>query len=299
MRFSHLILALSFSIVLATGGLAYWGYVFYRSEFPQVGQLKTQFPVVRYRGPKQPFTVALQRQRPPGWASLGEISRAAVGAVIVSEDWAFYQHKGYDAAQIKEAIQEDVAEGKFARGASTITQQVVKNVFLERDKNLWRKVKELVLAVRVEESVGKRKILETYLNVAEWGEGIFGIRAAARHYFQKAPSELTPREGAFLAMLLPSPKRYSQSFRRRELTRYARGTVNRILRKMVQARYITEEELARELVARLAFEKADEPLTPPDATVVPEGDLKMTPEEAGEDVPDLTEPERSGDNHSL
>ena len=128
---------------------------------------------------------------------------------------------------------------------------------MDKDKNLWRKLKELVLAVQLEEVVGKRKILETYLNVAEWGEGIYGIKAAARHYFDKEPSELNAREGAFLAMLLPSPKRYSQSFRAKKLTDYARETVDSILTKMTQAHYITEEQRASEATAPLTFENGN------------------------------------------
>jgi monofunctional glycosyltransferase len=256
--FGKLVFVLSILSVIASVAFVWAGYAFFTSEFPDVTVLKTQYPLVRYIGKKEPPVVVLQKSRPASWVSLSEVSRVAVGAIIVSEDWAFYQHQGYDANQIKEAIKEDIEEGKFARGASTITQQVVKNVFLERDKNLWRKVKELYLAVRLEQTVGKRKILETYLNVAEWGEGIFGINAASRHYFSKHPSQLTAKEGAFLAMLLPSPKRYSQSFRRKELTSYAKSTIRSILGKMAQARYLTEEEKEVEASAPLPFEAPPE-----------------------------------------
>jgi monofunctional biosynthetic peptidoglycan transglycosylase len=185
------------------------------------------------------------------WSTLSEISRQAIGAVVVSEDWAFYEHKGYDANQIKEAMKSNLDRGRYARGASTITQQVVRNVFLDQDKNLWRKIKELILAVHLEQTVGKNKILETYLNIAEWGQGIYGIRAASQHYFHKMPSDLTAKEGAFLAMLLPSPRRYSQSFRSHQLSDYARTTINSILDKMAQAKYITDEE--RVLVGATPF----------------------------------------------
>jgi monofunctional biosynthetic peptidoglycan transglycosylase len=244
---------------------AAWGgwslYRFYRDEFPDVAALKTQYPVVEYRGRNQPFEVRLVRGRPAGWVSLSAIARPAVGAVLVSEDWAFFQHHGYDAQQIRQAVKESWEEGRLTRGASTITQQVVKNVFLERDKTLWRKLKELWLATRLEEAVGKQRILEVYLNVAEWGEGIFGIGAASRRYFGKSPGELTAKESAFLAMLLPSPKRYSQSFRARSLTRYASSTVRRILRKMHQAGYLAEEQRLLADITPLPFEdRALEPL---------------------------------------
>jgi monofunctional biosynthetic peptidoglycan transglycosylase len=271
-------------LTCAAAGVAVWGACeFVRTEFPDVSVLKTRYPVVHYepcvetpaqcaqalkrgRHPESGATVTISRLRPSSWVSLGEVSKVAVGAILVSEDWAFYQHKGYDANQIKEAIREDWEEGRFARGASTITQQVARNVFLDKDKNLWRKVKELILAVRLEQALGKRRILEVYLNIAEWGEGIFGIRAASRHYFGKDPSELTAREGAFLAMLLPSPKRYSQSFRAHKLTDYARETMDAILGKMAQAHYLTDDERDGQVAATLSFEEGAAPVATPPAT---------------------------------
>ncbi len=242
---------------LVVGGLSlYFAYRWVEIEFPDVSQLKTQYALVKYRGRDLPPLVSLQKARPPGWVSLGAISRAAQGAVIVSEDWAFYQHHGYDAKQIREVVEEAVETGHFSRGASTITQQVVKNVFLSRDRTFWRKLKELILAYRIEDTVGKRKILETYFNVAEWGEGVFGISAAARHYFGKSPSELTGKEGAFLAMLLPSPKRYTVSFRKKALTRYAKSTVDSILGKMLQAGYLSDVDYQRATASPLPFERA-------------------------------------------
>jgi monofunctional biosynthetic peptidoglycan transglycosylase len=226
----------------------------FQREFPDVTLLKQRYPVVIYSGRGKPFTVGWRSQRPMQWVSLGQISRVALGAVVVSEDWSFYSHKGYDPVAIREAIVEDLEEGRFARGASTLTQQVAKNVFLERDKTLWRKFKELWLALELEEKVGKKRILETYFNIAEWGEGIFGIQAASRHYFRKTPSELTAREGAFLAMLLPSPKKYSISYRQGNLTRYARRTVHSILLKMWRGGYLSETEYRAALASRMGFE---------------------------------------------
>jgi monofunctional biosynthetic peptidoglycan transglycosylase len=234
-------------ILLFVGGWIYF-------TLPDVQQLKTLYPVVHYLGPDEPPLITLQKQRPRGWVSLGEVSRVAVGAIIVSEDWAYYQHNGYDPNQMKEAFREDWEEKKFARGASTITQQVARNVFLTKDKNLWRKAKELYLAVKIDELVGKKKTLETYLNVAEWGPGIFGIRMASHYYFQKEPSDLNAKEGAFLAMLLPSPIRYGQSFRKKRMTEYAQDTIESVLSKMTQAHYLTEEERIQEVNQPLSFE---------------------------------------------
>lgn len=245
---------LSALTVIVSGASLWAGFAYLRSEFPNVRVLQAQYPVIHYRGPKNPPLVMLQKDRPATWVGLGEVSKVAIGAVLVSEDWAFYQHKGFDANQIREAIKEDLEEGRFARGASTITQQVVRNVFLSKDKNLWRKFKELFLSVDLEQKVGKRKILETYLNIAEWGEGIFGVGEAARYYFGKTPSELTAKEGAFLAMLLPSPVRYGQSFRDKKLTDYAQDTVKSILKKMAQAKYLSDERRDQEIMVPLSFE---------------------------------------------
>lgn len=286
------VLTALFGIALGTG-LSYVAYRLLVREFPDVSVLNSKYPVVQYQGPKQPVKTKLVGSRPAGWVSLSSISKAAMGAVVVSEDWAFFAHDGYDAKQLKEAIQEDLSERKFSRGASTITMQVVKNVFLSQEKTLYRKGKEFILAIRMSQQVPKRKVLEVYFNIAEWGEGIFGIGRAAPFYFGKAPSELTAREGAFLAMLLPSPKRYSQSFRDRSLTKYASKTVTAILGKMTQAQYITEDERISAVNSRMAFEtkSSTENLT------VDENDenstLPASSDSSDEDVSDSSEPETS------
>lgn len=262
------------------GAIAYLGYRFVEKEFPDVSVLKTKYPQITYRGPKKPLQVRLVSSPPAGWVRLDAISKPAMGAVVVSEDWAFFSHDGFDANQLKEAIKEDLADRKFSRGASTITMQVVKNVFLSQEKTLYRKAKEFVLAIRLDHHVSKRRILETYFNIAEWGEGIYGIGAAAQRYFGKHPSELTPREGAFLAMLLPSPKRYSQSFRDRKLTKFANKTVNSILEKMARANYITEETRDIELAKALSFE-ASAPLGEDAGEIpTPDSDETLSPADA-------------------
>ena len=244
--------------LLLVGGVVWTGYGLIEGEFPNVATLKSTYPVVHHVGKVQPDRVSFQRLRPSSWTALSEISRVAVGAIIVSEDWAFYQHKGYDPNQIKTAMQDSWEEGRFTRGASTITQQVAKNLYLTKEKSIWRKIKELYISMKLEEKVGKKRILETYLNIAEWGEGIYGIGQAAHFYFQKSPSDLTAKEGAFLAMLLPSPLRYSQSFRNRKLTDYAQETIDAILAKMTQAHYLTEDERVSEQARTLSFEHQTE-----------------------------------------
>ncbi len=276
--FGKVALATLIGGLIAGDLLAYGFYRLVEREFPDVAVLNTKFPLVQYHGPKEPATIKLVSPAPPGWVKIGDISKAGMGAVVVSEDWAFFSHDGFDANQLKEAIQEDIADRHFSRGASTITMQVVKNVFLSQEKTLYRKAKEFVLAIRLNSHVSKRKVLEVYFNIAEWGEGTFGIGAASQKYFGKPPSELTAKEGAFLAMLLPSPKRYSQSFRDGRLTPYAAKTVRSILDKMVQAQYITEEEHDAQIGTRLSFETKGEASTTDGFTTEERSDTETPPE---------------------
>jgi monofunctional biosynthetic peptidoglycan transglycosylase len=233
--------------------------------FPDTSQLMHAYPQVVYKGKSKDFDIKIQAKRPAVWTPIGTISKVAVGAILVSEDWAFYTHEGFDLNQIRESMEKNIKLGRFARGGSTITQQVARNVYLSQEKTLTRKGRELLIALSMEKTLPKKKILEVYLNIAEWGEGLFGISVASRHYFSKHPSELTAKEGAFLAMLLPSPKKYSVSFRQGELTRYARGTINSILRKMVMAQYISAEELDAQLEQRLSFETIESLVESPQA----------------------------------
>ena len=227
---------------------------------PHFADLKKMYPHVIYHGPKEPSEVVLKKTPPENWTPLSQISKRAQEAIIVSEDWAFYQHHGYDEKQLKEAIYETIEEHKFGRGASTITQQVVKNVYLNKEKSLIRKARELWMATKIEKVLGKKRILEVYFNIAEWGEGIFGIGRASRYYFQKSPSDLSAKEGAFLAMLLPSPEKYGVSFRQHHLTPYARRIVRSILNKMVQAGFLTPEERDLEWAKPLPFEPSFDPV---------------------------------------
>lgn len=209
----------------------------------------------------QKASYKFSKKKPKNWVSLKEIDYTAAHAVVVSEDWSFYGHSGYDLGQIKEAAVEAI-EGERTRGASTISQQVVKNLYLSPEKTLRRKFKELMYSTYMERNVSKEKILETYLNIAEFGPGIYGIKAAARYYFKKSPKELTAKEGAFLAMLLPSPKRYGESFRKGKMTEFAQKTVSNILDKMVVAKYIKEDQLERLKGQRFSWEgEANGPLS--------------------------------------
>jgi len=172
------------------------------------------------------------------WTSISAVPSALKKAVIAAEDANFYAHEGVDYEAIKEAIKADLQKGKFVRGGSTITQQVAKNVFLSREKTVSRKIKELILARRLDDRLSKSRILELYLNAVELGPMIYGVGRASRYYFGKSPSDLTLRESAFLASMLPGPKVYDPY---RKLDRVMQRS-DRILRRMFAAKMITEQE---------------------------------------------------------
>jgi monofunctional biosynthetic peptidoglycan transglycosylase len=182
-----------------------------------------------------PFVVG---PRNPRWTPYGAIPAALKKAVVASEDANFYSHEGVDYEAIREAIKTDWRKGKFVRGGSTITQQLAKNLFLTREKTLIRKVKEIVLARRMDDALSKSRILELYLNVVELGPMVYGVGHAAHYYFGKRPSALTVRECAFLASMLPGPKIYNPY---RKMGRVMQRS-DRILRRMVAARMISREE---------------------------------------------------------
>jgi penicillin-binding protein 1A len=143
---------------------------------------------------------------------LSEVPPLFLRTLLISEDAGFYGHPGIDVAEIPHAWAINVERGTSARGASTITQQLVKNLFLSNDKSYGRKLEEAALALLVDAAVPKARILEIYLNVIEWGPNLYGLVPAARHYFGKTVGELTPREMVFLVCVIPSPVRYHQAY---------------------------------------------------------------------------------------
>jgi len=159
---------------------------------------------------KKEARAAHRRMKPDmAWKSLGQISPNLAHAVLLAEDDTFYKHHGFDFEQIQIALAENLEKQKFAYGGSTITQQLARTLYLRPRKSLLRKAKEAVLTVYLEVALSKRRILELYLNVVEWGPGIFGAEAAAQYYFWKPAMDLTPDEAVALASILPSPRRWS------------------------------------------------------------------------------------------
>jgi monofunctional glycosyltransferase len=145
-------------------------------------------------------------RREQRWVELRRISPTLRRAVVEAEDSAFWQHDGIDLRQIRESLQVNLERGEFARGASTITQQLAKNLYLSPDKTIVRKARELMIARRLEAELSKARILEIYLNVIEWGDGVYGAEAAARRYFGKPASQLGVAESALLAGAIINPR---------------------------------------------------------------------------------------------
>jgi monofunctional glycosyltransferase len=165
------------------------------------------------------------------WVPYSRISEHLKRAVVAAEDAKFLDHEGFDWEAIQKAMVKNESRGKVVAGASTISQQLAKNLFLSGSRSWLRKAQEAAITWMMERTLSKRRILEIYLNVAEWGEGVFGAEAAARHHFGVSASGLGPREAAYLAAILPSPRRYERG---RE-TPYISGRMLTISSRMTSA----------------------------------------------------------------
>ena len=188
-------------------------------------------------------------RREQAWVPLGAISRSLIQAVLVAEDIKFLGHEGIDWEAIRESMERDVREGRFVRGGSTITQQLAKNLFLSTRKDPVRKLRELIVARWLEADLSKRRILELYLNVIEWGDGVYGCEAAARRYYGKSAADLGEEEAAGLAAMIPNPRRINPQA---SPLRHARAQ-RRILWLMARAGYV------RQGTAGLGAEPPEEP----------------------------------------
>jgi monofunctional biosynthetic peptidoglycan transglycosylase len=198
------------------------------------------------------------------WVPLSRVSRHLIHAVIASEDQNFFGHEGVDWHAIEESFQRDVQKRRFARGGSTITQQLAKNLYFGTRKSLIRKLRELVVAHWLETDLSKARILALYLNLIEWGDGIYGCEAAARHWYGKPASDLSADEAAGLAAMIPNPRRLNP---RVNAARHERAT-RRVLWLMGLAGYLGRD------AAGLGAEPPPEP--------VPPEEEEPSTEEAGE-----------------
>src|SRR6185295_10167147 len=162
------------------------------------------------------------------WVSYESISPLLRRAVLIAEDDAFFSHDGFDWDEMRQAARTNLKRGHVVRGGSTITQQLAKNLYLGEERSLLRKLKEMILAVRIERALTKRRIFELYLNLIEWGDGIYGAEAAARRHFGVSAAELNARQAALLAAVIINPRRYSPETPGRRIERRMRLILSRM-----------------------------------------------------------------------
>ncbi|PIR19861.1 MAG: monofunctional biosynthetic peptidoglycan transglycosylase [Deltaproteobacteria bacterium CG11_big_fil_rev_8_21_14_0_20_47_16] len=174
-------------------------------NIPNVSELRTVNPITTAFMDRQLLTSTAPFSYE--WVPLNKISPTLQRAVIAAEDDEFYEHEGFNWEAIKRAAIYDWKKKKLARGASTITQQLARNLYLSKSKNPFRKLKEFLIALKLERELSKQRILELYLNVVEWGPGVYGAEAASQYYFKHSAAKLSASESAFLASILPNPKR--------------------------------------------------------------------------------------------
>jgi monofunctional biosynthetic peptidoglycan transglycosylase len=210
-------------------------------SLPDVSHLKRENPketaLMRERGGK----------RVQQWVPLERISERLVQAVLMGEDAGFYGHDGFDLHEMKDALERNWEEGRTVRGASTITQQLAKNLFLSSERSYSRKLKEAILTRRLEDALSKKRILEIYLNVIEWGDGVYGAEAAARNVFGASAAGLDAAQASLLAAMIPSPVRLHPC----NSPKQARIRQERILKWMHGAKRLTDEEYERAVGAKL------------------------------------------------
>jgi monofunctional glycosyltransferase len=223
---TRLLIAVLLLMGLPVGGLALYWII----TFPDISRLAKTNPsstaLMEARIREQPRP----QKRHWTWVPLSRISPNLQRAVIAAEDSSFYQHDGFDWEGIKDAAAKNLEAGKLKTGGSTITQQLAKNLYLSHEKTLLRKAREALITRSLEQQLTKKRILEIYLNIVEWGRGIYGAEAAARHHFSKAASELTAEEAALLAAILPAPRYYDPL----RMTRYLSVRQQQILRRMAK-----------------------------------------------------------------
>jgi monofunctional glycosyltransferase len=226
-------------IVALAAGLGGWlGYEI--STWPRVAELATRPPrttafIERYRAAERaagrPGTVAWV------WVRYEAISPHAKRAVLVAEDINFFSHRGFEMGAVQDAAERMLRGDKRPRGASTITQQLAKNLWLSPSRSPLRKVREAILAWQLERTLSKRRILELYLNVAELGPRVYGVEAAARRYFGKSAADLEPVEAAQLAASLPRPRQWHPGVQSRAYQAYAES----IRRRMERADFLRRQ----------------------------------------------------------
>jgi monofunctional biosynthetic peptidoglycan transglycosylase len=188
----------------------------------------------------------------PSWVPRDAISRHMETAVLICEDGAFFRHRGFDDEAIQNSLRENIKAGHFVRGASTISMQLAKNLYLPREKTVSRKLQEAVLTMLLEQELTKDQIMELYLNVIEFGPGIYGIGPAANYYFNTSAGRLSLGQSLYLASILPSPKR--QYFGADgAVTPGWTSYLRKLMRIAAKIRRVSESELEEGLMEQVKF----------------------------------------------
>jgi hypothetical protein len=199
----------------------------------------------------------------PAWTNLDDISPFMIAAVLTTEDGAFYKHKGFNHAAIRSSVQANLKARRFVRGASTISMQLAKNLFLARDKALSRKIEEVILTDYLEQIFRKDDMMELYLNVVEFGPDVYGITQAAEYYFGRKPEELHLAECFFLSSLLPSPLRYGKLREKGEVSETWMRHLKALMEISAKNGKITTAELEEGLKEPVVFVRTGDPRPEP------------------------------------
>ncbi|MGD9897566.1 MAG: monofunctional biosynthetic peptidoglycan transglycosylase [Calditrichaceae bacterium] len=227
------------SLLLFGAGLILAGYIYY------------SIPDMSYLERKNPDMTALMKMRVADekaagkklhirqyWVAFDNVPEILKKSIRITEDASFYSHEGVDRIELWESVKRNWEKGRYARGGSTITQQLAKNLFLSTEKSLLRKVKEIIIARKMEQTLSKNRIFQLYLNVIEFGPGIFGVEAASRSYFSKSVTELNLEEAVRLTAVIPRPLITSPTDNSRWLNWKSRW----ILGKLLKYGYISQGE---------------------------------------------------------
>jgi len=199
------------------------------------------------------------------WVALSRLPKHLTDAIIVAEDGTFYEHEGFDWFEVRESLEKNIRERRAARGGSTITQQLAKNLYLSTSKDPLRKAREMVITMLLEQNLSKQRILELYVNLIEWGDGIFGVDAAARRYFGRPASALSFEQSLRLAAVIPSPLRHRPDVDSRYVLRRSE-----IIRRRMQGRRFVPFPADVEAEERMVDEEAPQAL--PDTIQAGPGD---------------------------
>ena len=210
--------------------------------------------IVRYdKGNKPVYRTITVGPSSSAFMSVSRVSKHLVNSILTTEDSAFFRHRGFIVPEFRTALIKNLKAGYFRYGASSITMQLVKNVYFGREKTMSRKLQELFMTWYVETEIKKERLMEVYLNAIEYGPSLYGIGPASRRLFNKSATDLNPTESAFMASLLPAPRRRFRQYCRDEMSSWTEGKIERILGLMKKRGRLTDEEYDQAMSTPLLF----------------------------------------------